>query len=118
MHIRVYVCSKCKYDLTGLKSRGECPECGNLFDQSRNIGCRVKGKHDETSMSKLLSHARTVLIGFMALSALSCGGLLSMLRGWELRPVASGGLIAAVLLLVMVWSHMDARRDPFDQDSD
>ncbi len=31
----VHYCDTCGYELTGLKSRGECPECGAAFNAAR-----------------------------------------------------------------------------------
>ena len=66
-----FACHHCGYDLTGLGETGTCPECGNAY----NINVRLGAPPRE---NMFIRYAGAILLGFVTLFILVCGGLMSL----------------------------------------
>jgi hypothetical protein len=102
-------CAKCGYDLTGLRSLGQCPECGALYDKSRNIGIHVKNAVSPTAGDELLGKITRigcgVTLGLLALLIIALGFLRSAftqnLSGGAIGMMVGGVLAMAATVVLL-----------------
>ena len=100
-------CHHCGYDLTGLPTRGACPECGKVYDTQSVYRQRDRPEHP------LLRHIKPIALGAMALMILMCGGLLSLAAQDRLGMIVATLVIAALPAFgafVYWWSDRHERR--------
>ena len=106
-------CGKCGYELTGLPSVGNCPECGQAYrsrsaadaddrDAWRAAGSTVK-------RSWIARHARSVLLVVAAVPVLLCSGLLSVVVSNNQYVLVTGSLLTFLILLGAVISYFFER---------
>ncbi len=96
-------CGQCGYDLTGLDSRGRCPECGELYDMDHPSEGWFE--YEQTIRRRLLRW-RTIVLGLLALAILSCGGISRIITGdlnqffWMLMLLGAIGLLCTAVSYV------------------
>jgi len=100
-----YHCLRCSYDLRGLPDTGKCPECGNPYSIRSLLGVKVP-EPGYARGERLARRIRTILIGALALSILTCSGVVSLVVSRPDRAWAIGGLLAVVCLLAAVTSYV------------
>ncbi len=93
------ICGKCGYDLTGLPLRGGCPECGNTYDQDRDIGMG-HAMTPEDRGQRIALWLKVIGLVVCAMGVMSCSGLLSMLATNPKKPLMTGGAISILLLVI------------------
>ncbi|MEX0654943.1 MAG: hypothetical protein WD534_17460 [Phycisphaeraceae bacterium] len=103
-----HICTQCGYELTGLGTRGRCPECGQYFDQHSREGV------DDTATPLVRlgrwtdRHLRTIVLGVTGLLLLTCAGLVTLLAGLDgLRAAAIATVLLSVFALALVASYVD-----------
>lgn len=98
------ICRKCRYDLAGLPTQGQCPECGNHYnvDQRRGIITNDPQERGEAVMRWV----KLGCLGTATLGLLVCGGVLSWLLEHP-TPAASCALIALVMGLGAAYVYYD-----------
>ena len=71
-------CEKCGYDLTGISSRGTCPECGSFYDVLTGKGLVGTSRTSQSVERghRIMARIRTICLGLATLSILGCGGAL------------------------------------------
>lgn len=101
-------CHKCGYELTGLASRGTCPECGEGYDTQSQYRTTQGSQHF------ISRHAAPIGLGMVAVLILICGGALSLVASNSvsliLVTLAVAGL-PAFGAFVYWWSDRVDRRD-------
>lgn len=108
-------CSKCGYELTGLRSMGQCPECGSPYDKLRRIGVKSMGgafsptRADET-INKAMRIGCGTLLGSAALGLIAIGALVSYAMQ-DPRAVAMFAVIGGILAMASAVVLMGLRQE-------
>lgn len=106
-------CRHCSYDLTGLRRKGKCPECGQEYDMITGAGIAAGAAEAHRRGDRLMAKLRTAMLLLGVVMVMSCGGLLSALAytwgGNWLRPLAIAAVVAGVLLMGAVLSYLSLR---------
>ena len=104
-------CIKCGYDLRGLSQRGSCPECGEYFDRETGQGIRSAASRRQDKVDRMLVRLRTLCLLLGAIMVMVCSGLLGLAFGVWAKPLAIGGVFAAVFILAAITSYVYEKED-------
>jgi len=106
-------CRQCEYDLTGLPTRGRCPECGGTYNLKTGQGVTGGPSESHRRGDRIMARIRTILLLLAIVVVMGCGGLLSwivhQLNGKWLQPLALAGLLGVVLLMAAVLSYLNEK---------
>ena len=102
-------CGKCGYDLTGLPSVGDCPECGQTYSSWSDAGGGRHGADRSARRPWIVRHARSLLLLVAALPVLCCAGLLSFVAGSSQYVLIAGSVLTFLLLLGAAISYVFER---------
>jgi hypothetical protein len=89
-------CTKCKYDLKGLRIGGNCPECGELIRAKR----KSFGPREGTMTDAPPAYVKQVGLGFTVMSL----GIVAVIAGVPLSCFVPYALLGAVLLGSLAWA--------------
>ncbi len=117
------LCGKCGYRLKGLQDPGSCPDCGTLYNTSRNIGIKVfKSARARLSGTPLIT---AMVTGMISVIFLPCTGLAWVVHlndpahrgkpwGTTLFAIAFLGtfLVSIFMFVKEWWDHRQASRMP------
>ena len=104
------LCSRCKYDLTGLPSRGFCPECGQRYDIELDVGLRRSMSAEERG-DWIMRRLRMLLLLAAAVVIMVCAGALSMIAVTPRKPLIVGAAAAGLCVLAAAADWLLARWD-------
>jgi len=88
-------CTKCKYELKGLRIGGKCPECGEPIRARR----KSFGPREGTMTDAPPAYVKRVGLGFTIMST----GILAAIFGVPLSCFVQNALLGAVLLGSLAW---------------
>lgn len=103
-------CSKCGYELLGLPTKGECPECGQRYNMAIREGTTDPKYAARDKFDWFMRRARTLVLIALALLVMMCGGVLQWIvtagRAYWGRASGVAMVVAVVILLAALASYL------------
>jgi len=92
------LCSKCRYDLSGLPGVGNCPECGQRYWITRGKGI-YHGDSAEARGGRIVRRLRTIIFLVLGMIVLVAGTIVQLATKRQnafLTGLGVGGLLLVV----------------------